>query len=258
MPKALITGASEGLGKALAKALAAKGMSLILVARTEEKLKALAAELPVPTQIVVCDLCDPGQRNALTRLIQKEVPELIINNAGFGLYGPAISHPPAESKDMVELNVQATLELSLEGAKALFAANKKGAIVNISSAAAFVVFPTFCLYAATKAFVNHFSQGLDQEMKKYGIRILTICPGQIDTGFRKKASRGFPQKHDCMTMQPEKAVRLILKHIDLRTPLAIIDGKYRLAVALSKWLPKRLLYAMLQRSIGKRFLNQKS
>lgn len=249
---ALITGASGGLGRALAHALSKRGFSLILVARNQGQLEEIAEKLATPVQVVCCDLANASDRSHLVALIHKKQPELLINNAGFGLYGPALSHPTSEFKEMVEVNIQAVMELSLEGARALYAAQKRGTVLNISSAAAFFAYPSFSVYAATKAFVNSFSQSLDQEMKEHGIRILTSCPGQIDTGFRKRASSGFPQKKDHITLSPEKAVTLILKQIDQGKSLAIIDGRYWLAVLLSRLLPKRLLNAILAKSLRKR------
>ncbi len=249
---ALITGASSGLGKALAHALSQRNVDLILTARNEEKLKKAALDLPSSTQIVRCDLAHPDERKKLIELIKKQEPDLIINNAGFGLYGPVLSHPTADSAEIVEVNAQALMELSIEGARTLLEAKKKGTILNISSATAFFPFPAFCVYAASKAFVNSFSQAFDKEMKKHGIRVLTVCPGQIDTDFRKRASGNFPQKKDSRTMSPETAAKLILRQLDRPKALSIIDWRYRCAIALAKLLPQRLLLAVLERSLKER------
>ncbi len=250
---ALITGASSGLGKALAYALSERGIALILTARNEEKLKEVALDLPSSTQIVRCDLSRSEDRKELVELIKKQEPDLIINNAGFGLYGPVLSHPVADLEEIVEVNAQALMELSIEGARTLLAAKKKGTILNISSATAFFPFPTFCVYAAAKAFVNSFSQAFDSEMKKHGIRVLTVCPGQIDTDFRKRASGNFPQKKNSLTMSPETAAKLILGQLDRPKALSIIDWRYRCAIAIAKLLPQRFLLAVLERSLGERY-----
>jgi uncharacterized protein len=250
---ALITGASSGLGKTLSQFLAKRGVALILVARDLKALEALAQELPASTQIHKCDLSLTEERLALIQLIHKLTPDLVINNAGFGLYGPILSHPLSRFQEMVSVNAQAVMELSIESARALQNKKQKGTILNISSAAAFFPYPTFCIYAATKAFVNHFSQGFDEEMKPYGIRILTVCPGQIDTPFRKKASHGLSQGTDRYTLSQNTAVKLILKQIDTGKQIQIIDWRYRLGVALGKILPKKWREAILINSLTSRY-----
>lgn len=251
---ALITGASSGLGKALSHLLSKRGIPLILTARNEEKLKKAALDLPSSTQILRCDLTHPEDRKELIRLIRKRQPDLIINDAGFGLYGPALSQQMRDLQDMVEVNISALMEISIEAARTLVKVKKKGTILNISSAAAFFSYPTFCVYAATKAFVNSFSLGFDKEMKKLGVRILTSCPGQIDTDFRKRASGNFPQKKDRITMTAESAAELILKQVALGKALSIIDWRYRLAIALSRILPQSFLQALLEKNIKARYL----
>jgi short-subunit dehydrogenase len=249
---ALITGASSGLGLALSHALSKHGIELLLTARNEEKLKSAAADLPPSTQLVACDLSHPEERKQLLELVHQKKPDLIINCAGFGLYGPALSHPTSSLIAMVEVNVQALMELTLEGAKAMIAGKKQGVILNISSAAAFHAYPTFCVYAATKSFVNFFSQGMHEELKAQGIHVLTVCPGQIDTEFKKVASKGFFQKKDKMTMTTEKAVNLILKQLDRLEPFSIIDWRYKWIVGLSKFLPKKWVMNALAKSLKKR------
>ena len=253
---ALVTGASSGLGKALCQALAKQNIRLLIVARREDLLKKLALELPSSTQIYRIDLSDPNECKTLIQLIHQKAPDLIINNAGFGLYGPTLSHPLNELEDMVDVNIQALMKLTIESARVLQQAKKKGTIVNISSAAAFFSYPTFNVYAATKAFVNRFSEGLDEELREQGIRILTVCPGQIDTDFRKRASKNFPQRKDGPFMTPDGAAALILEQIEKGKALSIIDWRYRLLVALAKCLPKRLLQAILRSSLRDRYLAQ--
>lgn len=249
---ALITGASSGLGRAIAEALAERHISLILVARDEKKLQELARSLAVPTQIYPVDLAQPLERKKLTQLIQEKQPDLVINNAGFGLYGPVLFHSATEMAQIVEVNVQALMELSIESARALVQACRHGMIVNISSAAAFFSYPTFSVYAASKGFVNQFSEALDVELKPLGVRVLTVCPGQIDTEFRTRASGNYPQKKDKITMSAKTAAQLILKQVEKGKTLSIIDWRYQWLVALAKLLPKKLLQLLLKRSLRDR------
>jgi short-subunit dehydrogenase len=250
---ALVTGATSGLGKALCHALAQKNISLIAVGRNIHKLQLLAAEIKTPIRIVQIDLSQIEQRSSLCMLIQELCPDLVINNAGFGLYGPAIHHPLKISQEMIQVNIQAVMEFSLEAASALKKAKKPGSIVNIASAAAFFSYPNFSIYAASKAFVHRFSEALDLELSVYRIRVFTVCPGQIATDFRKKASRNFPQKLDHLTFSCTKAVRLILKQIECGKRVQIIDLRYRIMIFLAHFIPKSFLLPFLQNSLSKRY-----
>ncbi|MBS0603616.1 MAG: SDR family NAD(P)-dependent oxidoreductase [Verrucomicrobia bacterium] len=249
---ALITGGSMGLGLALAHALAKRGIPLILVSRSEERLKKAALDLPSSTQIHAADLSHPGDCEELIKLIKKRQPDLIINNAGFGLYGPALSHAVSDQIEMVEVNAKALMQITLEGAKTLISEKKKGTILNISSAAGFFSYPGHSVYAATKAFVNSFSESFDREVHKQGVRVLTVCPGLIDTEFRRRASRNYSLKKNSFTMSASDAAEMILKKAEKGTALSIIDWRYRFAVFLSSLLPKRLTQAILEKRLQPR------
>jgi uncharacterized protein len=251
--RALVTGASTGLGKALCHALAARGIPLLMVARSEERLVQLAKELPVLTTIYAVDLADAAERKQFLVWMQSYAPDLIINNAGMGLYGPAVSHPISEQSKVVELDVQALVEITLEGARTLVEQKKQGTILNVSSAAAFFLYPNHCLYSASKAFVNNFSQGLDFELNPQGIRVLTSCPGLIATEFSSRASGGkVHQRNPLLTMRAEKAAALILKQIDSGKSMEIIDLRYKCFVYLSRILPKGLKLRMMSSSLKER------
>ncbi len=252
---ALITGASSGLGKALAHALSLQGIALILTGRDEVRLQALAKQLSTPCRYLALDLSQPDQRKKLIAEIEEHAPDLIINNAGFGLYGDALKHP-AEQLNMIDVNITALVDIALTAAHTLIDKKKTGVILNVSSAAAFFSYPTFAVYAASKAFVLSFSEAFDKEISPHGVRSLTVCPGQIDTAFRERASGHFPQKKDLWTMSVEKAAKLILNQIEnQKTPL-IIDWRYRMAVFFARLLPKRYLENRLKNSLRDRYLRQ--
>jgi uncharacterized protein len=231
---ALITGASSGLGAALAEMLSEKRIPLLLAARNEQELQALAAKLLVPVEIYVVDLVNVEERRRFLNHIVKRAPDLIINNAGRGLYGPAVEHPTSMQSDTIELNVQAVVEIALEAAKTLLKEGRVGTIVNISSAAAFFSYPTHCLYAAAKRFVLQFSQGLDLELKSHQIRVLASCPGLIDTPFSTRAG-GFV-KHSFFTLSATHCARLILRQIEKGKGFEIIDWRYKWLVPLARLL----------------------
>jgi len=252
MNLALITGATSGLGKALAQLLAEKGVPLFLVARNQEKLAALQKELPVSTLTFVCDLASKKERAALLIAIKAHAPDLIINNAGFGLYGPVLSHDLSSFQEMIKVNVDAVIEISITAAQTLREQHRKGTIVNISSSAAFFPFPFFSVYAASKACIQSFSQSFDEEIKQNGIRILTACPGQIDTPFRMQAAKGHPHAKGGFTMSSRNAAEKVLKQIEKKRSLQILDWRYRVAIFFAKMIPRSLLSLFLKRSLTSR------
>ncbi len=253
--KVLISGATSGLGRALSLSFAKQHVPLVLSSRSQIKLEQLRAEIDpkLPVEIIVCDLSNSVERSHLIEEIHRLKPDLVINNAGFGLYGPALQHAISEQLDIAEVNALAPLQLTLETAKMLKTNNLKGTIVNISSAAAFFSFPEFAVYSASKAFVNQFSLALDRELSSKGIRVLTTCPGQFRTAFRARASKGHDLGKDYEGMEVDLVVEEILNQIKDESPIRIIDWKYRLGVHLAKALiPRRWLENLLRRSIQKR------
>ncbi len=236
---ALVTGASSGIGKALVDFLASKNIEVIGTSRTN-------STFPL-------DLSDRDQRKQLLDLITEKKPDLIINNAGFGFYGPTLSLSIDEQLKMVEVNVNALMEISIHSARTLIEAGKQGTILNISSAGAFFPFPNFNVYCASKAFVNQFSLTLDVELADQGVRVLCACPGQVATNFRSRAAKGHHQKTDAVTMSVETAVHHLWKQLTKQRQLYIFDWKMRLMVLFSKCIPQKRLQKMLKEKLSDRF-----
>ena len=253
---ALVTGATSDLAVRVAEHLADQGVALILTAQNKELLLELAAILrkKVNVDTIVADLTSRDSRAAVIDIIQKNVPDLVINNAGIGYYGPALMHETYEQLDILDVNARALLEINLEAARAMRSTHKTGVILNIASAAAFFPYPTFAVYSASKAFVVNFSQGFDEEMKEHGIRILCACPGQIETAFRVKAAKNYPQKIAKQALSASKAAKLLLKQIQKEKPLYVFDFRYRIILFLAKWLiPEAFVLHFLKRSIRDRY-----
>ena len=234
---ALVTGGKSGLGKGLSDFLEAKGIRVIAVSSTDFDLRS-----------------DEDVENLLS-LISKEVPDLIINNAGLGFYGPAIDQPINDQMSILDVNIRALTKITLHAAAMLRTRGKKGTILNISSAAGFIPFPTFSVYAASKSFVNQFSLGLDQELKEHGIRVLCACPGQIATDFRNRSGKGHPQKPDRRALSIQEAVTYLWNQIETGRSLSIFDWRTQLLVYLSKCLPTNTLGNFLKRAISDRYSN---
>jgi hypothetical protein len=253
---ALITGASSGIGEALSRKLAEKGVSLILCGRNVKRLQAIADELgnTVEVEIVCADLAQREERKKVVEIIRHKAPDLVINNAGYGSYGQALSYDTQEMLDLLEVDANAVLEFSLEATRALVDHKKEGVVMNVSSVAAFQIFPLFAVYSAAKAFVNQFSESFDQETQKYGVRVLTACPGMVATGFRSRAA-GEPgdDPPGALVMSADFAAEEILRQIAGRKPMHIFDWKYRVGVFFSKYiLPKSLVARVLRSNIKSR------
>jgi short-subunit dehydrogenase len=190
-PVTLITGASAGIGEAFARLFAARGHDCALVARRADRLNALADGIAAAGQprphVLAADL---GTRDGLLRVAQnlaeRELePAIVVNNAGFGLYGPAADLDRASELAMVDLNVRVLTDFSLRFVGSL--ARHRGGVINIASMAAFFPGPSMAVYFATKAYVLSFSEALHAELKPRGVRVTAVCPGPVLTEFQARA-----------------------------------------------------------------------
>ncbi|MFK7819012.1 MAG: SDR family NAD(P)-dependent oxidoreductase [Planctomycetaceae bacterium] len=183
----LVTGASSGIGAEFARQLAARGSKLVLVARREERLQTLSDELSTESRVVAIDLLEDDAIEKLHLATTDIDIALLVNNAGFGDYGPFTDIEPDRAVNMVQLNIQKLVELTHAFLPHMIE-NKHGAIINLASTSAFQAVPFMSLYAATKAFVLHFSEGLWAETRKKGVTVQALCPGFTKTEFFDQAN----------------------------------------------------------------------
>lgn len=249
----LVTGASSGIGHALCHLLADLGVSLLITGRDTKKLELLANALKDRVEVTYfpADILQSEGRQAIVEHIHKKVPDLVINNAGFGLYGDAISYSTQEQEGVLIANGNAVLEFTLEAAKALRSRKKKGVICNIASVAAFQVGPSMAVYSASKAFVVKMSKALDFELAPEGIRVLVSCPGMVETQFAKRAG-GEYQGNRFLVMSSEFAAKEIWQQIQKQKRCHLFDWKYRVMVALTALLPESISAKIIQKSISAR------
>lgn len=188
----LITGASGGIGEALARTFAQGGFDLILVARSEGALTAIASELAmqhkINADVVAHDLGVAGAGAALIEKLGAKGQDvhILVNNAGFGLIGGFETLDPARQLNMIDLNIRVLTELCravLPGMKA----RNAGGILNVASTAAFQPGPFMAVYYATKAYVRSLSEALNEEMRGTGVHVMALCPGPVTTGFQAAA-----------------------------------------------------------------------
>ena len=190
-PVTLITGASAGIGEALAKVFAAHGHELVLAARREQALDRIADGIaatgkPRPT-VLALDIALPGTAERIkTELAGRGLAvQYVVNNAGFGLLGLADRLDRAEQLAMIDLNVRALADLSLAFVDSLAAL--RGGVLNVASVAGFLPGPGMAVYYATKHFVVSFSESLHYELAPRGVRVTLLCPGPVPTEFQARA-----------------------------------------------------------------------
>jgi short-subunit dehydrogenase len=188
-PVALVTGASAGIGAEFARALAARGYDLVLVARRRERLDALAAEIAdahpgTNVRSLAKDLFDS---HAVTEIASELADagvtvDLLVNNAGFGAHGAFAASDPSSQSGQVALNIAALVDLSRAFVSGMVE-RRRGGIINVASTAAFQPLPAMAVYGATKAFVLSFSEALHEEVRRSGVSVVALCPGATDTEF---------------------------------------------------------------------------
>lgn len=234
---ALVTGASSGIGAEFARRLAARGMHLVLTARRENLLQELAAELDTrhgtQTEIITCDLSEPGKaRWLMAEIEQRGVQiELLVNNAGFGVVCDVETTDPDRIQNLINLNIAALTDLTYAVLPGMLE-RRHGAVINVSSVAAFQPVAYMAAYAASKAYVLHFSEGLWAEVRDRGVTVLGLCPGATETEFFSSA--GVPRwldKHSSQT--PAKVVKTAMRALEKRKQYVISGWKnYFLSIAV--------------------------
>ena len=193
LPWALVTGASNGIGLELARGLAAAGHPVALAARSADRLDALAVELArdhgVDTRVFATDLGEPGAADRLVDALDASGihPRVLVNNAGFGLYGLHASTDIAREQAMIDLNVTALMRLTKRLLPSMLAA-RDGRILNVASTASFQPGPYMAVYYATKAFVLSYSEALAEELDGSGVTVTALCPGPTASGFQEEAA----------------------------------------------------------------------
>ena len=241
---ALVTGASAGIGVALAKELAAIGTHLVLIARRRDRLDELARILrqnhQIQTEVFPADLAQPAAPQEIRAFTQQKgiAIELLINNAGFGQYGELTQVDSQRLLDMVQVNCSAVVHLTR-----LFLPDmvqrRRGDVLIVASTAAFQAVPYISTYAATKAFDLLFAEGLAEEMKPHGIRVCALCPGSTESEFHAVAGQEeFTSKHP---ETAEKVARTGLKALAAGKSCVISGlGNYLGAQSL-RLVPRRLV-----------------
>ncbi|NUU77314.1 SDR family NAD(P)-dependent oxidoreductase [Paenibacillus xylanilyticus] len=258
---ALITGASSGIGQAFALEMASKGNHVVLVARSESKLKQLAERIErtykVKAEVIVSDLSEAHSPQQIydeckNRGIQVDT---LINNAGFATHGRFEQVEGARQQEEIMLNVLAVMNMThlfLPG----MLRKRNGTIINVSSTAAFQPDPYMAVYGATKSFVLSFTEALYEENRKRGVQFLALCPGATETSFfdvvnAEEASVG---KRDT----PEHVVEVAMKALESGKPYAVPGASNYWTAQLSRILPRRQILRVVGGMLSPRSKNDKA
>jgi short-subunit dehydrogenase len=254
---AVITGASGGIGADIARELARRGHELVLIARTTERLSALAEELTdslgTVSHVIPLDLSDRTARDSVVAELDTRglVPDVLVNNAGFSTTGPVHASDPGRERDLVEVDVMAVVDLCSHLLPGMVQRGR-GAVLNVASTAAFQPLPGQAAYGAAKAFVLSYTRSLSGELKGTGVTVTALCPGPVDTGFgeaagfsKEEAENALPR---IMWVPADEVARRAVEGLDKGTLVVIPGLANRLGASFSTLVPKRLLIPILAKN----------
>ena len=253
---ALVTGASGGIGAEIARVLAARGVDLVLTARSGDRLEALADEIAArgrPRPVVVAlDLGAPGAPARLADMLRQRAiaPSILVNNAGYGLMGQVGNLDLAEQLGIVDLNIRALVELT--GLLLPGIASARGRIMNVASVAAFFPGPGMAVYYASKAFVLSFSDALAQELRPKGVVVTALCPGLTQTGFQARARMNGRLDKISPSMDAKSVAEAGVAGLFAGRRRVVPGALNRVATTLLPFLPRALLLPVIDRVQSRR------
>ena len=238
---ALITGASAGLGAEFARQLARRGTRLVLVARREDRLRALAAEVG-SAGVIAADL---SAHDAADRLVADldaagDDVALLINNAGFGQIGRFVSLDASRQREMIDLNVGTLTDLCRAIAPRMIE-RKSGGVLNVASTAAFQPGPNMAVYFATKAYVLSFTEALHEELKPHGVHVTALCPGPTRTEFGDVAGFGGNGMFDRVAMTAEPVVAAGLAGLERNHAIVVPGLINKIGAASTRFAPRSVV-----------------
>ena len=241
---AVITGASAGIGRELARQLAGAAKLLVLVARRRDRMEELRSELiarnsQLRVELREVDLSNLEQTMQLADSLANESIDFLVNNAGLGDHGPFATADPVRVNEQVQVNVLALTVLTRALLPRMIA-QKRGAILNVSSSAGFLPLPARAVYAATKAYVTSFSEAIRAETRGHGITVTALCPGPVHTEFEavaERETRGQKSRTSPMHVSVEEVARAGLAAIESDKALAIPGVATKLVMAFVRALP---------------------
>lgn len=251
--KALITGASSGIGQEIARELAARGYELILVARRRDRLEALSRALTVKCRIIEADLSDPEQCKMLYCRARSEDLDILVNNAGFGLCGPFAVTSLDRDLEMIRTNIVAVhilTKLFLHD----FRIKNHGYILNVASSAGFMAGPLMATYYATKSYVLRLTEAIREELRREGsaVQISALCPGPVNTEFNNVAEVKFSLPGMNAKTCAKVAVREMLRGRPVIVPGIGMKATIAARRLAPEWLLPRITYHIQHNKISRK------
>ncbi len=249
-PRALVTGASSGIGEQLARRLSREGYELVLVARRAAELARVAGSLSGPSTAIPADLTDRGAPAAIAEALGPRGVDVLVNNAGGGWVGPFAEAPLGRQLEIVDLNVRALVELTHRLLPPMLA-RRSGRIAQIASVAGFLPGPLASVYYASKAFVVRHAQALRHELRESGVSVTLSCPGPVDTDFQRASGvRASTQAGELGRRVGTSAAEVADATVD-----ALFGGRFLVVpgaanqalVGLSRWVPDEVLVRVMER-----------
>jgi short-subunit dehydrogenase len=238
MPTALVTGASSGIGLAFARTLAATGHDLVVVARSEDKLRALADELRVDVEVLPADLTDADQLSKVEARCAQGV-DVLVNNAGAGTYGTVAEIDADDLDKEIRLDVLATVRLTRAALPGMIE-RKSGGVLNVGSIASFQAGPLNAVYSASKAFVLSFTEAVHEEVLKSGVHVTVVCPGATRTEFQARGGFGGGKIPDLVWDSPESVAGQALKAL-ARNQAVCVPGLFnKITVQAPRFAPRSI------------------
>jgi short-subunit dehydrogenase len=253
--RALITGASSGLGLEFAELLAAQKVNLVLAARRKEPMEKLAAELRrrhgVDVIVEPIDLAAPGAAARLkSGLDEKSLQiDILVNNAGYGLHDDFLETPLERTTDMIQLNITALTELSFVFGRDM-ATRGSGRILLVASLLAFQPVPAFAVYAATKSYVLSFGEALHDELRPHGVVVTSLCPGHIETGFDAAAGAPVSPLLRLLTMKPRPVAETGLRALSHGKASVTAGFMNKVAAFSNRVTPRSMQRAIMKNVTG--------
>jgi len=241
--RALVTGASSGIGRAFAQRLAGDGHDLIIVARDRQRLDVLAGELrdahSVQVEVLPADLTEAAELRVVERVVADADLDLLVNNAGFGTVGRFAELDADREESEIHLNIVALARLTRAALPGMLQ-RRGGGIINVSSLAAFQPAPYNATYGATKAYVNSFTEALAEEVRGTGVRVQALCPGFTRTEFQERAGVDVSRVPSFAWMTPEDVVAASLAGLERGEVVCVAGLANRLVATLTSAIPRSL------------------
>jgi short-subunit dehydrogenase len=251
---AVVTGASSGIGAEFARQLARKGYALVLVARRQEKLDELAADLAarygIETDVVAADLATPEGVAAVAKRLAEGDVNMLVNNAGFGTLGDFSDLPPEREMEQIDLNVKALVSLT-HAALGPMVQRGSGTVINVGSTGSFAPCPYMSTYTATKAFVLFFSESVHEEVRGKGVTVTCLCPGFVRTEFQGVAGEDWDKMATPGQLTPKRVVSAALKGAEAGRAVVVPGAMNGLIVQSGRFAPRFVV-----RKITKSILNE--